>query len=101
MVLARARNCGRFPGILLAGGNWNNARNAGPANQNANNSPTNSNRNIGTHLELRSLLSGPEQRTCRNPALGGRVEHTTGPQRSVSTRPVERSPLSAGLRGSA
>ena len=100
MVLARARNCGRFPGILLAGGNWNNARNAGPGYRNANNGPTNSNRNIGTRLELRSRLGGPEQRTGRNPAFGGRVEHTTGPQRSVSTRPVERSPLSAGLRWS-
>jgi hypothetical protein len=99
MVLARARNCGRFPGILLAGGNWNNARNAGPGYRNANNGPTNSNRNIGTHLELRSRLSGPEQRTGPNPDVFG-VKHTTDPQRSVSTRPVERSPLSAGLRWS-
>lgn len=98
MILVRARYGGSALSFLLAGGNWNNARNAGPGYRNANNTVSNSNRNIGTHLELRSLLSGPEQRTGRNPALGGRVKHTTGPQRSVSTRPVERSPLSAGLR---
>lgn len=101
MILVRARYGGSALSFLLAGGNWNNGRNAGPGYRNANNGPANSNRNIGTHLELRSRLSGPEQRTGRNPALGGRVEHTTGPQRSVSTRPAERSPLSAGLRWSA
>jgi hypothetical protein len=101
MILVRARYGGSALSFLLAGGNWNNGRNAGPGYRNANNTVSNSNRNNGTHVELRSRLSGPEQRTGRNPALGGRVEHTTGPQRSVSTRPVERSPLSAGLRWSA
>ena len=101
MILVRARYGGSALSFLLAGGNWNNGTNAGPGYRNANNSPTNSNRNICTHLELRSPLSGPEQRTGRNPALGGGVEHTTGPQRGVSTRPVERSPLPAGLRWSA
>lgn len=100
MRLVRARKRGGSPSILHAGGNWNNALNAGPGYRNANNSPTNSNRNNCTHVELRPYpLGGPEQRTDLNPALGGRVKHTTGPQRSVSTRPVERSPLSAGLRG--
>lgn len=101
MILVRARYGGSALSFLLAGGNWNNGRNAGPGYRNANNTVSNSNRNNGTHVELRFRLSGPEQRTGRNPALGGRVEHTTGPQRSVSTRPAERSPLSAGLRWSA
>jgi len=96
-VRARIREGSRV--FLLAGANWNNALNAGPTCRNANNSPTYSNRNIGTHLELRSRLGGPEQRTDQNPGHPG-VKHTTGPQRSVSTRPVERSPLSAGLRWS-
>jgi hypothetical protein len=97
MILVRARYGGSALSFLLAGGNWNNARNAGPGYRNANNTVSNSNRNIGTHVELRYLLGGPEQRTGPNPDDLG-VKHTTDPQRSVSTRPVERSPLSAGLR---
>lgn len=97
MVSARAQYGGRLPGLLLAGSNWNNARNAGPGYRNANNTVSNSNRNIGTHVELRYPLGGPEQRTGPNPDDLG-VKHTTDPQRSVSTRPVERSPLPAGLR---
>lgn len=97
MILVRARHCGGLPRLLLAGGNWNNARNAGPGYRNASNAVSNSNRNNGTHVELRYLLGGPEQRTGPNPDDLG-VKHTTDPQRSVSTRPVERSPLSAGLR---
>ncbi len=102
MRLVRARKRGGSPGILHAGGNWNNALNAGPGYRNANNSPTNSNRNNCTHVELRPYpLGGPEQRTDPNPEHPG-VKNTTGPQRGVSTcRAAERSPLSAGLRGSA
>jgi len=40
--------------ILLAGGNWNNGTNAGVSYRNSNNVATNSNRNIGTQLELRT-----------------------------------------------
>ena len=47
--------------FLLAGSNWNNATNEGVANRNANNVATNTNRNISTHLELRTT-SSPEQR---------------------------------------
>jgi hypothetical protein len=101
MSLARARFCGCWFCFLLAGGNWNNGTNAGPGYRNANNTPSNSNRNISTHLELRSRLSGPEQRAGQNPVFG-RVKHTTDPQRGVSTSGrVERSPLLVGLRGSA
>ena len=53
-------------GVLLAGGNWNNGTNAGVSYRNSNNVATNTNRNISTHLELRSL-SSPEQRF--NPTL--------------------------------
>ena len=56
MVLARARNCGRFPGILLAGGDWNNARNAGPGYRIAHHGPTSSNRKIGARLEPRNSV---------------------------------------------
>lgn len=102
MRLVRARKRGGSPGILHAGGNWNNALNAGPGYRNANNSPTNSNRNNCTHVELRPYhLGGPEQRTDPSPDVVG-AKYTTGPQRGVSTRrAAERSPLSAGLRGSA
>ena len=48
-------------GILLAGSNWNNGTNTGVSNRNANNVATNTNRNIGSHLELRTTIS-PEQR---------------------------------------
>ena len=48
--------CIRF---LLSGGNWNNAGKAGVGYLNANNTASNVNSNIGTHLELRK--SDPEQ----------------------------------------
>lgn len=35
--------------FVLAGGNWNNGANYGPAYWNLNNGAGNSNRNIGTH----------------------------------------------------
>ena len=47
--------------LLIAGSNWNNGANAGVSNRNSNNVASNTNRNIGTHVELRSL-SSPEQR---------------------------------------
>jgi hypothetical protein len=99
MIAVRARFGGASPVLLLAGGNWNNALNAGPGYRNANNTVTNSNRNIGTHLELRSRLSGPEQRTDPNLTIvgGGGVKHTTNPLDSVSIHNlVERSILQAG-----
>lgn len=40
--------------ILLAGGNWNNTVNAGVSYRNSNNVAANTNRNIGTQLELRT-----------------------------------------------
>ena len=98
MILVRARYGGSALSFLLAGGFWGGGRLAVPGCRGASCGPAFSRRAFGARLELRSRLSGPEQRTGRNPALGGRVEHTTGPQRSVSTRPAERSPLSAGLR---
>jgi hypothetical protein len=39
--------------VLLSGGNWNNARNAGVGYLNSNNDDSNSNRNYGARLELR------------------------------------------------
>lgn len=102
MTMARA-HYGGCPGFfLLAGGNWNNARNAGPSYRNANNTPSNSNRNIGTHVEPRSRLSGPEQRTCLSPGTAV-AKHTTDPQRGASTgrEAVGRSPLSVGLEAAA
>ena len=41
--------------VLLSGSNWNNGGNAGVGNLNANNDASNSNRNNGTHLELRGI----------------------------------------------
>ncbi len=91
---------GTLPLLLLAGGNWNNGLNAGPGCQNANNRVSNSNRNIGTHLELRYRLSGPEQHTDQNSAFCG-VKHTTYPRDSASIwiQPVERSIPLAGPVG--
>jgi len=48
-------------GVLLADGNWNNGDNAGVTYRNSNNDASNTNHDIGTHVELRSL-SSPEQR---------------------------------------
>lgn len=100
MILVRARHCGGLPLLLLAGGNWNNARNAGPGYRNANNTVSNSNRNNGTHVELRFRLSGPEQRTDPSPDNVG-AKDKTRPQESAGTRvsAAERSLLSAELRG--
>lgn len=97
--MVRAYCVGVFSGVLLAGSNWNNALNAGPSYRNANNTPSNSNRNISTHLELRYLLGGLEQRANPNPA-NRRVKHTTNPQMgaSISSR-VERSHLLVRLLG--
>lgn len=39
--------------VLLSGGNWNNARNAGIGYLNSNNTASNSNRNNGTRIELK------------------------------------------------
>ena len=100
MILVRARHCGGLPLLLRAWGNWNNARNAGPGYRNANNTVSNSNRNNGTHVELRFRLSGPEQRTHPSPDDVG-AKDKTRPQESAGTRvsAAERSLLSAGLRG--
>ena len=100
MILVRARHCGGLPLLLLAGGNWNNGRNAGPGYRNANNTVSSSNRNNGTHVELRFRLSGPEQRTDPSPDDVG-AKDKTRPQESAGTRvsAAERSLLSAGLRG--
>lgn len=98
--MVRAYCVGVFSGVLLAGSNWNNALNAGPSYRNANNSPTNSNRNNGTHLELRYHLGSLEQRTDRNLEYL-QVKHTTNPQMgaSISSR-VDRSHLLVRLPGS-
>lgn len=96
MIVVRARFGGASPVLLLAGGNWNNALNAGPSYRNANGAVANSHRTIGTHLELRYRLSGPEQRTDPN-HTAGEVKHTTNPLDSVSIHNlVERSILQAG-----
>lgn len=42
--------------LLKAGGNWNNALQAGPGYRNGNNSTSNSNRNNGAHVELRFVI---------------------------------------------
>jgi hypothetical protein len=51
---------------LIAGSNWNNAGNAGPSYLNSNNTVSYSDSNIGTHLELKTVLSGPEQQPDPN-----------------------------------
>lgn len=53
-------------GVLLSGSNWNNGLKAGISYRNANNSPTNVNANIGRHVELKTLLRSPEQRSAQN-----------------------------------
>lgn len=60
LVYMRARS--RICGHLIAGGNWNNAENAGAGNWNSNNDTSNSNANISARLELRGILSSSEQR---------------------------------------
>lgn len=100
MILVRARHCGGLPLLLLAGGRWISARYAGPGCRYAINAVSNSNRNNGTHVELRFRLSGPEQRTDPSPDDVG-AKDKTRPQESAGTRvsAAERSLLSAGLRG--
>ena len=100
MILVRARYGGSALSFLLAGGAWSAGRNAGPGYRNANNTVSNSNRNNGTHVELRFRLSGPEQRTDPSPDDVG-AKDKTRPQESAGTRvsAAERSLLSAGLRG--
>ena len=46
--------------LLQAGGNWNNGVNAGISYLNSNNEATNSNRNIGSQLELRLLVGASD-----------------------------------------
>ncbi len=53
-------------GCLLAGSNWNNGSYAGPSYLNSNNTVSYSDTNIGTHLELKTVLSGPEQQPDLN-----------------------------------
>lgn len=53
-------------GVLLSGGNWNNATNAGIRYRNSNNSPANVNANLGSHLELKTRLRSPEQQPIQN-----------------------------------
>lgn len=53
-------------GVLLSGGNWNNARNAGIRYRNSNNSPSNVNANISRHVELKTHLRSPEQQSIQN-----------------------------------
>jgi len=102
MILVRARYGGSALSFLLAGGYWNNGRYAGPGCRLANNAVSHSYRYNGTHVELRFRLSGPEQRTDPSPDDVG-AKDKTRPQESAGTRvsAAERSPLSAGLRGSA
>lgn len=47
--------------IVQFSSNWNNSLNAGVSYQNANNNPSNSNRNISTHLELRKNAISEQQ----------------------------------------
>ena len=100
MILVRARYGGSALSFLRAGGIWSFARSAGPGYRYAYHTVSNSNRNNGTHVELRFRLSGPEQRTDPSPDIVG-AKDTTGPQGSAGTRvsAAERSLLSAGLRG--
>lgn len=42
---------------MLLGSNWNNRSNARVRYRNSNNNPSNNNRNIGTHIELRDTQS--------------------------------------------
>lgn len=53
---------------LLSSGNWNNTDNAGVDYLNSNNVSTNTNRNIGSHLELVAIRSelSPEQHFNRH-----------------------------------
>jgi len=53
-------------GVLLAGGNWNNAANAGISYQNSNNRSANVNNANGRHVELKTLLRSPEQQPIQN-----------------------------------
>jgi hypothetical protein len=63
--------------LLLGGGNWNNTDNAGPSYLNANNESSNSNRNIGAHLELR--LSGSEQQHIPYRFVRSNTQHSLWP----------------------
>ena len=62
--------------FLLSGGNWNNTDKAGVDYRNSNNVATNTNRNIGSHVELRTACpeQSPEQHFNLHPQRG--VKHT-------------------------
>ena len=100
MILVRARYGWSALSFLLAGGGWGSGRGAGPGYRTAHFAVSFSNRNNGTHVELRFRLSGPEQRTDPSPDDVG-AKDKTRPQESAGTRvsAAERSLLSAGLRG--
>ena len=53
MILVRARHCGGLPLLLLAGGNWNSARYAGPGYRYANGAVSRSGRDNGARVEFR------------------------------------------------
>ena len=54
---------------VLFGGNANNGANAGFAYANSNNTPSNSNTNIGSHLCLQDVLAAARPKDMRTTAL--------------------------------
>lgn len=64
----------------LAGGNWNNGLNDGPAYLNLNNGSSNSNRNIGTHAGQGCIVLTRHHR----PALKGQIHCYYGHEMLVS-----------------
>lgn len=51
-------------GVSQLGSNWNNGSNAGAFNRNVNNTPSNRNRNIGTHVLIVRKLKTPRVPHC-------------------------------------
>jgi hypothetical protein len=66
--------------IVQFSSNWNNSLNAGVSYRNANNNPSNSNRNISTHLKLRINALPEQQHNQRFTA-----KYTTRDQPRIST----------------
>ncbi|HWQ62915.1 MAG TPA: hypothetical protein VN429_00765 [Methanospirillum sp.] len=57
---------GCISSVLLAGSNWNNAGYAEVGYLNSNNTVSYANPNISTQLELKTVLSSPEQQSDLN-----------------------------------
>ena len=79
--------------IVQFSSNWNNSLNAGVSYRNANNTPSNSNRNISAHLELRNnaiseqqrnqICTADEHKTKEPPCISIQMENVHGSSKNM------------------